>query len=201
MHQRKICLVERTGGTIKMNEIIMNVMIQIGAYTTVILLSVFFMNWVTQGFLFPSIRCKLGAGKYTLVFVKSISGDYYKAGKISEGMLIFKDNLKNVKRIPIEGVEYISYIGGTKAVIIDEVKNAVLKADFSTSTGFDAVKYENLYVRALTSPNLQDANLKLILIASVIAAGGVIVCAWFIWLQGEQITQILELLKNLGAGL
>jgi len=184
-----------------MNEIIVNVLVQMGAYLTVILLAIFFMEWTTSGFLFPCIRCKLSRGKLTLVQVKSISGGYYKVGHIIEGMLNYKDSSKNKKQVPIPSIEYITYIGGTKAVIVDEVTNAVLKADFSSASGFDAVKYENLYVSALTSPNLQDVNLKFILVVSIIAEACAAGALWFVWLQGTEVTQTLELVKNLGAGL
>jgi hypothetical protein len=193
--------VERQGGIIKMNQIVMDVIVQITAYITILLIAIFFINWTTNGFVFPSIRCKLSRGRLTLVFVKTISGAYYKVGSIEDGMLLYKDNSKNKKHLTVPSAEYITHIGGTKAIIIDGDKNSVLKADFSSAKGFDAVKYENLYIRALTSPQLQDANLKIILLAAIVAAACAAGALWFVWLQGQQITQLLELVQNLGAGL
>lgn len=184
-----------------MNQIIIDVVTQIVAYITVLLIALFFMNWTTNGFIFPCIRCKLSRGRLSLVFVKTIGGDYYKVGKIHEGMLLYKDSEKNKKHIPVESSAYISLIGGTKAIIVDGDKNIVIKPDYKDTTGFDAVKYENLYIRALTSPQLQDTSLKVILIASIVAAAAAGGCLWFIWLDGTKITQILELVQNLGAGI
>lgn len=183
-----------------MNQVITDVLVQITAYVTVLLITVFFINWTTNGFVFPSMRCKMSRGRLTLVFIKTIGGDYYKAGKIEDGMLLYKDAAKNKKHLSVDSAEYLTYIGGTRAIIIDGDKNTVLKADFTKTTGFDAVKYENLYIRALTSPQLQDTNLKLILLCAVVAAAASCGCLWFVWLQGTNVTQLLELVTNLGAG-
>ena len=58
---------------------------------------------------------------------------------------------------------------GVNCIEVDDIKNAVVKKDFSTAEGYDAHKFDNLLVRALYKPavneNMQKIERVLLFIA------------------------------------
>ena len=164
------------------------------SYIVIAGLTIFFLNWVSNGFLVPSIRVKLSKKK-TFVIVHSLNGQYYKIGMISGGFLIYTDNEKNTHRVPVDDASYVGYIGGTKSIHVDEQTDKVLKPDLTSGRGFDGVKFENLYTRALQSPTAQDKSIKIILIAAVVAAIAAVVALWLIYLQGQDIAEIRRIVE------
>jgi hypothetical protein len=175
-----------------MNQVLLDVGIQIAAYITVILLGFVGMNWLTNGFLWPSLRVKLSRGRLTLVFVNSLNGFYYVAGKLSGGFLIYTDKEKNKHRVSVDNKMSIGYIGATKTIIVDEATDKVYSPEFKEGGGFDGVKYENLFIRCLMSPEIQDKVIKIILLASVIAAIASLIALWLIYMQGIDIAAIKQ---------
>jgi hypothetical protein len=175
-----------------MDNVLMQVGIQMAAYITVILISFFGMNWFTNGFVFPAISCKLGRGRKVLLFVESKTDPYYKVGKLSSGFLLYKDNEKKQHRIAIPKDVKISHIGGVKSMFINEETDELINMSWDGKTGFDAVKFENLYIRALTDPGFEDKQQKIILLACVVGAIAAVVCLWLVYMQGLD----LALIKN-----
>lgn len=165
------------------------------AYLVVAGIVGFALNWASNGFLFPSLSVKLSRGKKTLVVVHSINGQYYKTGIISKGFLLYKDNEKNQHRINVDDKDSVGYTGGSRSIHVDEESDTIIKPNFKVGNGFDAVKYENLYVRALMSPQAQDSTTKIIMIAAVIAAIASIVCLYLIYVQGTEIGQIKQIVE------
>lgn len=180
-------------------DVMYQVGVQIAAYLTVIILAIAFINWITNGFIIPAMRVKLSRGRLTLGFINSMNGNYYRAGKISNGFFIYKDNEKEKHRVSVDGAECVGHIAGTKAVYVDEVSNICLKPDFTSGKGFDAVKYENLYVRALMSPDVQDKLMKVLVIGIILAAACSAVGLILIYRQGMQITTILNALASISS--
>jgi hypothetical protein len=167
-----------------------DVAIQMGAYITVIVLAFLFMNWISNGFIFPSMLVKLSRGRKTLVFVSSMNGGYYRAGKLVGGFLLYKDSEKEEHRVPVSGAECVGHIGNTKAIIVDEDTDTIIKPDYKADKGFDGVKFQNLYIRALMSPTLQDKTIKLIATAVVVAAIASVVSLYLIYRQGIKLSEI-----------
>jgi len=178
-----------------MSDILYQVGIQITAYLTVIILTFLGMNWVTNGFTFTSLRVKLSRGRFILVSVRNVAGSYYRVGKMSFGFLSYKDLDKMTHRITIDDSTFIDHIGGTKSIIVDEKTDKVCKPNLEGGTGFDGVKFENLYIRALMAPELQDKIIKIILIAAIIAAGAGVLGLILIYRQGVVLTELLRLAK------
>jgi len=80
-------------------------------------------------------------------------------------------------------------------IIVDEKTDKVCKPNLEGGTGFDGVKFENLYIRALMAPELQDKIIKIILIATIIAAGAGVLGLILIYRQGVVLTELLSLAK------
>lgn len=171
----------------------------IGSYATIILIAFGLMNWLSGGFLIPFARVKMSRGRLTLVRVRGVSGDHFRVGQIMEGWLVFKDRQKQKRRIAIPDKSYIAYAMGVKTIDVDDEKNAVAKNTFEEVTGYDAVKFENLYVRALTAPKLDDKTMKIILIIVIITLLAVLVALFMLNKLGGKIdalNQIASMAKD-----
>lgn len=139
------------------------------SYVLVLLIGYLGINFLSGGFLSKFIAVKISRGKKTLVEVHDVGGVYYRTGLISDGNLTYKNNKKDKKVIEVLNAD-IQYRMGLKTIATDGVKNTIIRSDGSQVEGHDAVKTDNLMVRCLTSPQLQDKIMKLILIILVVVA-------------------------------
>lgn len=163
-----------------------------GSYIGIVLLAFGILGWMMAGLLMPYLKVKTSRGKLILVKVKSITQDYYKPGKIDKGFLIFKDKAKDERRIKIpQGAIYRSM--GVNVIDVDDEKNAINKIDYSVAEGFDATKYNDLYLRALYKPSLFDKKEQILLALVVICLIGIVVVLFVLFsLQGDiaQLSQV-----------
>jgi len=121
-----------------------------------------------RGFFWQFLRVKVSLGKFVLVKIRAVNRDYYRVGRVHEGFLVYKPT-KHEKRISIPDSSVFYRSLGISWVDLDDEKNALVKPDFSTVTGFDAIKYNNLYLRALYSPKIADTMEKIIIGLLVLA--------------------------------
>jgi hypothetical protein len=146
------------------------VMMFIISYLGIILIFFFLVNWLQGGLLIPFIRVKISRGRLVLVKVRGILQDYYRVGHIDGAILIYSDKIKKEKQTKRLNVpeDCIFRSVGVNCIEVDNVKNAVVKKDFSVVSGFDAVKIDNYIVRALTRPTIGDDKMQKIML--IIAA-------------------------------
>jgi hypothetical protein len=180
------------------------VFIQTFYYGVVMILTIFFLGFLQKGFLFKFIKVKLSFGKYVLVKVRSVIRDYYAVGEIMEGNLIYKVR-KNEKRLSIPDNKPFYRSIGVMWVDVDEEKNAICKADYSTTDGYDAIKINNLLKRALTSPVI-SSNKDKIMFAMLIGLCIVVGIVAFIVFQQDQKIMIIQrgvegIAKKMGASI
>ena len=161
-----------------------------GSYLAVVLIAVGVLNWLQAGLLFPFLKVRASRGRLILVRIRSVTSDYYKPGEIIEGFLIFKDRKKNSRRIKCSSRDLITRAMGVATVDIDDEKNAIGKPDFSAIDGFDAVKYENLYIRCLTKPGLESTQDKIILALLVVAVLSIIVVGFLVFKNAKAIESL-----------
>lgn len=140
------------------------------SYTAVMLISWGIIAWFQRGFFFAWLKVKTSAGRKVLVKIRGMVRDYYKAGEIIEGFLIYKiQGSKDKRRIVIaEDCLYRTF--QVVCVDVDETKNAVMKRDYSAVTGHDAEKQSDYIERALKKPVLFNIEqyLKIIMIVCII---------------------------------
>lgn len=148
-----------------------DVLIQVGCYLgfgLFILLAIDFMSaryWRTW------FRVKTSSGRLVLINAKGLVQDYFRAGKIEEGFIIFKGLNKEPKRIAVPpGAVYRSM--GVNCLLIDDVRNAIMLRNFDVVPGYDAEKHESLYLRALYRPTLMDNKTQVMLILLVVVLLG-----------------------------
>jgi hypothetical protein len=147
-----------------MNPVFTNVI----AYTTIIFVSFFLMNFISSGFLINFIKAKVGRGKRALLFVEGRTGNYFKVGDIKEDELYYK-NREGTKKILSIKEGQVRRIMNIPFMQIDDVKNAILNPDFTTASGHDAANVDNLLTRALMAPStLLEKFVKIILIIVIV---------------------------------
>ena len=77
---------------------------------------------------------------------------------------------------------------GNTVVDVDETMNAASKTDYTAVTGFDAEKFEDLFIRALFKPTLEENKDKLLLILLIIVIAGIVINAFLIFNVSQQLT-------------
>lgn len=178
-----------------MTDLIKDGLMIIGSYIGVIGLTIGALQFFSAGFLLTWLKVKTSRGKKILVKIKGITQDYYRHGKIEQSFLYFKDNNKEARRIKIptdNNKIYVYRSIGVNNVYVDDDSNAVLSVDLEGMSGFDAVKYSELYVRALYKPNVFDSKEKVMLYIMIACIIGIVVLGFLLVQQGEQITELLS---------
>jgi hypothetical protein len=121
--------------------------------------------FLLRGFIYPYIRVKASLGKLVLVKVRGTLRDYYKVGDVQDKAVTFKKD-DNVIRIPIQGEKNAFYRSlGVTWIDVNEENSSIIYRDITDFPAkFDAKFYDNLFVWALTRPNLMDKKLVIIII-------------------------------------
>lgn len=153
-----------------MNEQMSELLKIVISYIAVLLIGYFGINFMSSGFLNKFIAVKISRGKKTLVEVHDVGGVYYRTGIITDGNLEYKNRKKEKKLLTNIKNEGIQYRMGLKCIATDAIKNTIIYSDGSQVEGHDPVKTDNLMTRCLTSPQLQDKIMKIILIIVVVVA-------------------------------
>lgn len=160
-----------------MNEILSNFLI----YLSMLAFGAFVMNFATMGLPLKVLNVRAGMGKKVVVFVRSLTGVYYKTGTFDGTDLVWRargDKRSQKRRLDIKDGAPIFRSWGVQCVYVDEVKNAFLNPAFDGVQGHDAIKTDQLITRALTAPKIQDKKELVIIILLVIVLLGVIYAAY-----------------------
>jgi hypothetical protein len=139
------------------------------SYLAVFVLCFLVVAFLLRGFFIPYLRVKGSRGKDILVKVKEPLGNYYRVGKVNESMLLYKDRAKNEKRISLDSKGIYRSIGVT-CVDVDPLTNAVVDQQelWTGVPGFDADRFNSLYLRALYRPSILDQKTQAMLIIIII---------------------------------
>lgn len=168
------------------------IIVQMISYFVVFLFTLVVVSFMMRGFFWSFIRCKLSGGKLIMVKLRMVTRPVYKVGKIDDdGDLVFKKNKKEV-RINNLSAEDIYRDLGVFFVEIDGETNAILRPNLEGVEGFDAEKWNSLYLRALYRPTLLDQKAQIMLIICGITLLMVIISLFF----GYQINKKVELISN-----
>lgn len=152
-----------------------DILLQVGAYAAVLLMGFLLFNWLSGGTLTKMMKVKMSRGRKLLVRVRGVQGDHFLVGEIFEGFLVYKDRSGNNRRIVFNDRAFIVRAMGVGTVDVDDEKNAIVKPDFTTVSGFDAVKYDNLLTRALMAANPIDNKILIIIVLSALTLLAVII--------------------------
>lgn len=168
------------------------VFIQAFYYMIVLVLGMGCISFFMRGFFWKYVKVRMSFGRLILVKVKSINRDYYSVGSISDGFLLYKAPTGE-KRIDIKEVKNPIYRSlAVNWVDVDERTNGVCCPDYSTITGFDAVKYSDLYIRCLYKPTLNDTKEKIMFALLIVIGIAVAVTLVICWTEYGLITQLVQ---------
>lgn len=157
-----------------MNEILYNVLIQVGVYLIVIFLTILIFNFLTKGYLFTYIRVKASRGNKVLVRILSFTGYYYRAGSIDQSVLTFKNKQKNEDSYKIAKEDIFQEML-VNCVCVDETTKKVLKIDGNSEEGHDTEKFSSLLQRALYKPSFKDNPKEMFMLFLLVGiAGGIV---------------------------
>ena len=163
---------------------------------------VFFgLNFFLGGLLRPFLEVKRSRGSKILIRARHPVQDYFRAGRIEEGFLIFIDREKNTRRIAMKpGI--VSRAASIYWVEIDDEKNCFFKRETAEAVAtYDPVKVDNLIVRALMRPGIfGDQMVKIIIILIVVALLFLLVIGYFTFKNTQMINLVLEAVQGVGVG-
>ena len=144
--------------------------------------------WFQAGFFTKWLKARAGRGKVILIKQRGKIRDHFLTGVIVGDYLIFgkKDNMKRV--LINNNAIYTAW--GVPCVDMDEATNNLSTTDYDVAEGFDAEKYENLYIRSLYRPSLEDKTDKLLLILLIVVIMLVVVVGFLVWNVSQQVAAI-----------
>lgn len=144
-------------------------LIIVGSYVAVFLLATLVFNFLMAGFLKTYMIVKGSRGAKILVQVVTVSRNYYKTGYVEDGFLVYKSYTKHEKRLTIPQEVNVFYRSlNVTCVSVDEEKNTLILPNGKNIVGFDAEKYNNLYLRTLYRPSILNPQQQLMFILAII---------------------------------
>lgn len=176
------------------------ILLQAIYYGVVLILGFMLVNLMQRGFFMPFLRVKLSFGKLIICKIRAVNRDYYRAGKIDEGFLVFPTS-QGDKRIAVKDKAVFYRSLGVAWVDVDEEKNALVNPDFKPIDGFDAMKYNSLYIRALYRPALANNKEKVIIGICILIVVMLIILGFFVYKVSSTQDTMLQLVNTLKKGL
>lgn len=126
-------------------------------YFVVLLIGFMMVAFLQKGFFLKYLKVRMSFGKSIMVKIRSLNRDYFQVGEVVEGFLIYKHG-KDLKRVAIKDKDFSYRCLAIQFVDVDEEKNCIIKINFDTIEGYDAIKYSDLYKRALYKPTIQEID-------------------------------------------
>ena len=178
-----------------MEDAIREMLLIMGSYVGIILVSFGIMNWLMGGKLLPFIKVKLSMGKKSLVHIRTLTHDYYVVGEINENQLLFTDKKKNKRRLDVLDPACIYRASGVSNVVVDDANNTIFKRNLDSSKAFDAIKNEHLHIRCMYAPRLDNKIHTIIIALLVVVLIVGLACAYFGY-QNNEMLKVLEIVGN-----
>jgi len=173
------------------------IMLQTLYYGIVAVLSIGVCSLLLKGFFWKYVKVRSSFGKLILVKIRTPLRDFFAVGYIRDSFLIFKLDKKE-RRLAIDQNKKLFYRSlAVTWVDVDEEKGALSTVDYSAVTGFDAVKYNNLYVRALTQPQVAKNMDRLLIFGIIGLCVGLVIVIYLVYINQQNIKLVLEQLPAL----
>lgn len=176
-----------------------DIILQAGYYFAVMLITVFIIALFLKGFFVPYLKVRLSFGQLVMVKIRAVNRDYYRVGRIDENDLVYKASKYDEKRINILDNTVFYRSLSVAWIDVEEQTNNIILPDSTIVPGFDAVKYNNLFVRALTRPGLDDQKDKIIMGAIILMIILVAVIGFMIYRQGTQIEALAGAVRSIAS--
>jgi hypothetical protein len=174
-----------------------------GSYLAVLLGGFFLLNWLSAGVLRYFLRVKSSRGRLLLVIVHTKLRTYTTTGGLEGQDLVYFDKeskankQKTPKRINNADRSCFYRFMGLWACNVDEGTNNLIKPDGSIEKGFDPIRWNNLYLRALMKPTPEDKD-KIFLIIIAVVVIIVLFVTIFLAIKVSGLTALINGLKAVG---
>lgn len=156
------------------------------------------INWILGGLFGPFFKVKRSRGRMIMVRVHHPVQDFFRAGYVEEGWLIYKDREGKNRRIKmVDGV--VSRAATVYWCEVDDEKNCFfMRADAKPVSTYDANKTDSLLTRAMYKPALTDDRfVKFILVIVIIGLLVSIVAAFFSYRNSQSSANTLAVVRAL----
>lgn len=168
------------------------------SYIGVLIIAFLIVAIILKGFIGAFMKVKGSRGGKVLVKIRSIMYEYYRPGTIEEGFLVYRDRNKNNKRISIPSNSCIYRSLGVNCVDVSEELNCIVDINYNAVEGFDADRYNSLYLRALYRPTILDQKQQIILFLLIAIIILIIISVFMNYQNGKKIELIrlgVEIIK------
>lgn len=143
--------------------------------------------WFQAGFFFKWLKARASRGKGILIKIRGKTRDHFATGKIIGDYLLWGKK-RELKRVLIDR-ESIYTSWGVQVVDIDEATNNPVTVDYKVVPGFDAERYESLYIRALYRPALESQTDKILLVLLIIVIFLIVAVGFLTWNVSQQVAE------------
>lgn len=150
-----------------MNQILFQILIQAFYYGVVLVLAIAAVAFLEKGFFWKYVKVRLSFGRLVLIKVRGRLTDFFSVGRVEEDFLVHKVR-GNEYRITLKDNAAVYRCLAVNWIDLDASKNAVANVDYSATEGFDAKKFNDLYIRALCQPEMGFTKEKLIILLIII---------------------------------
>lgn len=147
-------------------------LITIGMYLFIFIGTIIIISVWQRGFFWKYYKVKTSFGRLLMVKIRTSLRDYPEIGYIEDEFLVYKHKGEK-HRLSMPKTNPIYTFISIKWIDVNEETGAICTPDYSTVSGLDAVKYNNIYTRALTAPQISDNTMKILIVISVIILLGV----------------------------
>lgn len=171
------------------------IMIQTGYYALVLFGTLFMCGAIQRGFFWKYLKVRTSFGKYVMVKIRSPLRDYFQVGWVEEGFLMYEIKRswkeKDIIRlnIPQKKSPFYKAVAVTW-VDVDDEKHAICCADYSTVTGYDAIKNNNLHQRALMRPSITSGYEKIMMFCLVMLIFAVLILCVMVWKNSQAVVAL-----------
>lgn len=172
------------------------ILLQALYYAIVMGLTIGLIGTMLKGFLFKYCKVRFSFGRLLLVKVRSPIRDYYEVGRIEDGFLVYGPKKRELRCSIKKNYDAFYRCLSVNWIDIDEETGGVNKTDYSPLEGYDAKKFSDLLVRALTRPMIGDNKEKIIILAIV---GALICSAGAVYLSLKNQDLLVQLGRTLAA--
>lgn len=178
-----------------------DLLIQILCYAALMILTIGCIGFLMRGFFWKFCKVKTSLGRLIMVKIKTSIRDYFEIGWVDEGFLVYKHKTKEANyllRLAIPSDKNVFYRSiGVLWVDVDEEKNALMATDYTPVSGFDAKKFSDLLVRALSRPSIKSNFEKLITLLLFVVIVIAIIGVYFGYTNYDKIKIMWMLLQTL----
>jgi hypothetical protein len=176
----------------------------IGSYLLVLIGGFFLINWLSAGVIKTFMKVKSSRGRLVLIKLHTKLRTYVSTGWLEGDDLVYfdkesKENKQKVpKRISSPGRDCFYRFMGLWTCDIDEATNNLIKPDGSIKEGYDAIRWNNLYLRALMKPAPQEKD-RIFIIIICIMLFIVLILGIVTLVKTGQLSSQITALKSIGS--